>query len=70
MEINETFRPIDLQAILLHLRKMGFTEAEIATYIGTNQSTVSRILSGKVRRPRGQAVQKLQQMQSQFIRSM
>jgi len=67
MEINNVLQPIDMQKILFSLRHKGYTEVEIATLLGTNQSTVSRIISGKVRRPRGQAAERLQQIHDQMV---
>lgn len=47
---------MDIRSMLQYLVKLGFTEHAIANAINANQSTVSRILSGKIKDPRGSIV--------------
>ncbi len=47
---------MDVQDRLRRLLRAGFTEKAIASLIKVNQSTISRILSGKIRDPRGSLV--------------
>jgi transcriptional regulator with XRE-family HTH domain len=44
------------RVMLLYLVKRGFTEESIAIALNVNQSTISRILSGKIQEPRGSLV--------------
>lgn len=44
------------RVMLLYLMKRGFTEESIAIALNVNQSTVSRIISGKIQEPRGSLV--------------
>ena len=43
----------DTKDILRQLIKIGYTEEAIAMKLRVHQSTISRILSGKIRDPRG-----------------
>ncbi|MBS0290617.1 MAG: hypothetical protein JSS07_11365 [Proteobacteria bacterium] len=47
---------------LLFLRKVGFTEKAIANAIQAHQSTVSRILSGQIKDPRGSLIVEINQL--------
>ncbi len=58
---------MDTRSMILFLVKIGFTEHAIANVVKANQSTVSRILHGKIRDPRGSIVVAIQNMFEQEI---
>jgi transcriptional regulator with XRE-family HTH domain len=46
----------DVNEMLRYLIKIGYTEEAIAMRLKVNQSTISRILSGKIREPRNSII--------------
>jgi predicted transcriptional regulator len=53
---------MDIKGMLQFLIKQGFTELDIAKAIQVNQSTVSRILSGHIRDPKGSLVNEIKSL--------
>lgn len=47
---------MDVKRMLFVLKKIGHTESAIAKAIHVNQSTISRIISGKIQDPKGSLV--------------
>jgi transcriptional regulator with XRE-family HTH domain len=57
---------MDIKEMLLCLRKKGFTEQGIALTANISQSTVSRLLSGKIRQPRFDVAIKIKTIYQQY----
>lgn len=60
---------MDIQNIVLELKRLGMTQAEIATAVKCAQSTISEIQNGKIgkARPSYQLVVDLQQLYRQKL---
>ncbi len=64
---------MNIRSMLLYLINLGFTEQAIAKFICTSQSTVSRILSGRIQDPKGSLVNGIrllferERMRSRFL---
>ncbi len=55
-------KAMDIREMLRTLRKAGHTEQAIAKEIKVHQSTISRIISGKIQDPKGSIVSEIKQL--------
>ncbi len=53
---------MDIKEMLRFLLKLGLTEEAIALAINVNQSTISRILSGRIHDPKGSVVSSIRNL--------
>lgn len=63
-------REMSVREMLIFLKRAGFTEQSIASVADVNQSTISRILSGKINDPKNSIALAIDNLVTQEIAKM